>query len=85
MSRALGQVNKLHSQRPEVTRLGCSGPFSFFFSCLHIYFERARERVGEGQRERERERERERVPSRLHTVNTEPSMGLDPTNHEIMT
>ena len=27
----------------------------------------------------------ERIPSRLCTVSTEPDMGLDPTNHEIMT
>ena len=46
---------------------------------MFIYFEREREteRVREGQREREgRERgERERIPSRLHTVSTEPSRG----------
>ena len=40
---------------------------------------------GEGQKERERESERERVPSRLHAVSTEPKVGLDPTNHKIMT
>ena len=52
----------------------------------------------QGGRERERERERElckwgrgrdrgteRVPSRLHAVSTEPDMGLDPTNPEIVT
>ena len=33
----------------------------------------------------ERERERERIPSRLSTVSTEPDVGLEPTNHEIMT
>ena len=37
-----------------------------------------------GERKRERERERERIPSRLHTVSTEPDMGLDPMNYEIM-
>ena len=36
-------------------------------------------------RERERERERERIPSRLHTVSTEPDVGLGLTNCEIMT
>ena len=36
-------------------------------------------------RERERERERGRIPSRLHTVSTEPDVGLIPTNREIMT
>ena len=33
----------------------------------------------------EKEREGERIPSRLHTVSTEPHSGLDHTNHEIMT
>ena len=33
----------------------------------------------------EREGERERIPSRLHTVNAEPHMGLELTSHEIMT
>ena len=37
--------------------------------------------MGEGQSERERER----IPSRLHTGSTEPDMGLEPTNCEIMT
>ena len=42
-------------------------------------------------REREREsaggakREGERIPSRLSVVSTEPDVGLDPTNQEIMT
>ena len=35
--------------------------------------------------EREREREGERIPSRLHTVSAESDMGLELTNHEIMT
>ena len=36
--------------------------------------------LGRGrEKERERERERERIPSRLHTVSTEPDTGLDPT------
>ena len=35
---------------------------------------------------RGREREKgERIPSRLCTVSAEPDVGLDPTNHEIMT
>ena len=38
--------------------------------------------VAEGQRERERKRER--IPSRLRTVSTEPNVGLDLTNGEIM-
>ena len=38
----------------------------------------------EGGREEERERERERIPSRLHTVSTEPNAGLELTNCRIM-
>ena len=34
---------------------------------------------------RGRERGRERIPSRLCAVNTEPDVGLEPTNHEIVT
>ena len=33
----------------------------------------------------EREAERERIPSRLYTVSSEPSVGLELTNPEIMT
>ena len=33
----------------------------------------------------DREGERERIPSRLHTVSTEPDMGLELMNCEIMT
>ena len=43
---------------------------------------------GGAEREREREREREtesEAGSRLCTVSTEPDMGLEPTDHEIMT
>ena len=36
-------------------------------------------------RGRERERERERIPSRLRAVSTEPNLGLDLMNREIMT
>ena len=35
--------------------------------------------------ESDRERGRERIPGRLCTVRTEPSTGLELTNHEIMT
>ena len=47
---------------------------------LFILREKKRERAGEGQRERERER----IPSRFHTVSTEPNVGLELTNPEIM-
>ena len=50
--------------------------FILFFS-LFIYFER--ERAEEDQREEERKR----IPSRLHTISTEPDKGLELTNHEI--
>ena len=50
--------------------------FSFVLS-LFTYFER--------KRERQRERGRERIPSRLHTVSTDPSMGLDLENREMVT
>ena len=33
----------------------------------------------------DRKRGRERIPSRIHAVSTEPDVGLDPKNHEIMT
>ena len=38
-----------------------------------------------GERVRERKNERMRIPSRLHAVSTEPDVGLDLMNHEIMT
>ena len=53
---------------------------------LFIYFEREGGREGEErERERERKKERERIPSRLHTVSTEPHAGPDPRVCEIMT
>ena len=39
----------------------------------------------EHEQGRSRERGRERIPSRLHTVNTEPEVGLESTNREVMT
>ena len=42
-----------------------------------VYFEK--------ERERQRETGRERIPSRFHTVSTEPEVGLELTNCEIMT
>uniref|UniRef100_A0A673TQ91 Uncharacterized protein n=1 Tax=Suricata suricatta TaxID=37032 RepID=A0A673TQ91_SURSU len=35
--------------------------------------------------QRDRERGRERIPGRLHAVSMEPSVGLKPTNYEVMT
>ena len=37
-------------------------------------------RTLEGQKER-----REGIPNRLCSASTEPNVGLDPTNHEVMT
>ena len=44
---------------------------------MYIYFERVRERERERELERGTKRGRERIPSRLHTVNTEPVVELD--------
>ena len=48
---------------------------------------RERENTSRGGAERgkERERERERIPSKLHTVSSEPDVELELTNCEIMT
>ena len=51
--------------------------FNFILYLKFIYFER--------ERERERHREGERFPSRFHTVGSEPNMGLELMNHEIVT
>ena len=53
---------------------------SFYFSFLKVYFGE-RQRAGEEQRKRERLR----IPSRLRTASTEPDVGLEPTNCEIVT
>ena len=37
------------------------------------------------ERQRERERERERIPSRHHSVSVKSDVGLELTNHQIMT
>ena len=49
-----------------------------------IYF-LERETESEQAGKRQREREGGRIPSRLCTVSAEPDMGLELTNHEIMT
>ena len=58
-----------------------------FFLSSFIYFERERERERECMcvQGRGRDRGKERIPSRLHTVSTEPNVGLDLMNREIMT
>ena len=52
----------------------------YIFLCLFIC-----KRVCVCEQGRGRERGRHRIPSRLCTVSTEPDMGLEFTNHEIMT
>ena len=57
--------------------------FVFFF-LVYSFILREKERVsmsGGGQRDIEGER----IPSSLHTVSTEPNMGLEPMNPEINT
>ena len=51
----------------------------FFFKCIYFW-----ERACKCEQERGRERG-ERIPSRLRAVSTEPNVGLDPTNREIVT
>ena len=59
--------------------------FLKFFKCLFIFeTERDRAWTGEGQREREGDTESE-AGSRLWAVSTEPNMGLELTDREIMT
>ena len=52
------------------------------FFLMFIHFLRDREWVGEGQRERETQ---SKASSRLWALSTDPDVGLEPTNHEIMT
>ena len=49
---------------------------SLFFFNVYLFWERERVQVEGG---------REKMLSRLHTVSTEPNMGLDPANCKIMT
>ena len=57
----------------------------FFFLSLLISFERKRDRVHVHKWNKGREKGRKRIPSRLHSVSTEPDARLKLTNHEIMT
>ena len=52
-------------------------PETIFFKFVALFRER--------EQGRDREREKERIPSRLRTTSAEPKVGLEPTNHEIMT
>ena len=52
---------------------------------LHLFiFDRVRQRMSGGGAEREWDTESE-AGSRLRAVSTEPDMGLEPTNREIVT
>ena len=66
--------------------MSCSAAFLFYlFRCLFIYFGLREHKQGRG-REREREGDREsKAGSRLRTVSTEPDVGLELTNREIVT
>ena len=55
-------------------------PSNLFKKCLFI-FERERQRTSRGGAVREGEG----IPNRLCDVSTEPNVGLDPTDYEIMT
>ena len=57
--------------------------YTYFFSKVYLFVLRETETVGVG--EGQRERGRERIPSRLHTTSTEPDVGFELTNREIMT
>ena len=61
----------------------CLVLFFFFFPlCLFLRERQTHRGGGEGQREGDTE---SKAGSRLRAVNTEPDMGLEPTNCEIMT
>ena len=57
--------------------------FSWLFFVL--FFEREREREREREMQIERGKEKERIPGRLCTVSTEPDVGFNLLNREIMT
>ena len=57
----------------------------FWFFLIKFIFKREREWGRGRERERERERESERAPNRLHTGSSEPDVGLELMNHEILT
>ena len=64
--------------------------FTSFLKNVYLFILTEREsnmhKLGRGrERERQRDRETERIPSRLHAISTEPNVGLERTNHEIMT
>ena len=52
---------------------------------MFIYLFWERKNMCACEKGRGRKREREKIPSRVRIVSAEPSEGLKPTNHEIMT
>ena len=56
-----------------------------FLKIANVYFERERASQCESRSKVGAERGRENIPSWLPAASTEPSAGLEPTNHEIMT
>ena len=66
--------------RPESPILFCKvllWRYDYYFLKPAYFARESAGQVGEGQRER--------IPSRPHTVGTEPDVGLEPMNREIMT
>ena len=58
-------------------------PVSFFLFKVYLYLRKERQSVSEGGAEREGDTE-SKAGSRLGAVSTEPDVGLEPTNREIM-
>ena len=58
--------------------------FSFLFFSVYLFL-RQREGETETETEAERERKRNEIPSRLCIVSTQPDVGLELMNGEIMT
>ena len=57
----------------------------FFFFYKSLFILREGERVCVCMSRGGAERGRQRIQSRLHTISAKPDVGLEPTNHEIMT
>ena len=58
--------------------------FFFFFKFIYLFWEGVSERAWEGEGQRERVRD-DPKQVQLCAVSTEPDLGLDPINLEIMT
>ena len=87
---ALPQSKRIHPEPNEASlHVAPSKALDLISNIIYVYFnfyfERESASVSQGGAERERERGRQKIPSRLHTVSTEPKVGLELTNHEIVT